>query len=125
VPAALADIKWFVDQIGNEGLYRMLADHEDKSAYCECVLGFSTGPGAEPELFVGRTHGTIVEPRGEGGFGWDSIFIPEETGLCFGAIPLAEKNRISHRARALHKFVRHCRENEASIVAAMGDYAAL
>lgn len=50
-------IKWFVDTIGNDGLYSLLAGHKDHSAYCQCILGFSTGPGAEPLLFVGRTAG--------------------------------------------------------------------
>eukprot|EP00965_Chrysotila_dentata_P093735 3098234-Pleurochrysis_carterae.AAC.1 len=36
----------FVESLGNEGLYRLLSDYEDKSAYCQCIVGFSTGPGA-------------------------------------------------------------------------------
>ena len=42
---------------------------EDKSASCECVLGFSAGPGAEPLLFRGKTEGRAVSPRGTGGAG--------------------------------------------------------
>ena len=46
-----------------------LTVQEDKSASCECVLGFSAGPGAEPLLFRGKTEGRAVSPRGTGGAG--------------------------------------------------------
>ena len=117
----LTDIKWFVDHVGNEGLYRMLADHEDKSAYCQCVLAFSAGPGAEPLLWVGKTHGTIVQPSGDAGFGWDACFVPDGKGMPFGAMQLAEKNEISHRARALAQFVEHVRQNETAVLSEMRD----
>ena len=59
-------IKFFMKACGNEGLHRMLAGFEDRSAYCQCVLGFSPGPGAEPRLWVGRTDGRdrAAERRG-------------------------------------------------------------
>ena len=66
-----------VQAVGNDGLYDMLRSAEDKSAFCQCTLAFSAGPGAEPLLFVGRTDGQIVEPLGKGGFGWDAIFVPD------------------------------------------------
>jgi inosine triphosphate pyrophosphatase len=111
-------IKWFVDRLGNDGLYSLLHGHEDKTAYCQCVLAFSPGPGAEPVLFVGKTHGRIVEPTGSarGGFGWDAIFIPDGMSEPFGAMGLDEKNRISHRARALSQFVQHCKANQVELV---------
>lgn len=104
-------IKWFVDTIGNDGLYSLLAGHKDHSAYCQCILGFSTGPGAEPLLFVGRTAGTIVSPEMGGGFGWDAIFVPEGHKLRFSAMELGEKNRISHRARALRRFIEYLQQH--------------
>ena len=104
-----------VDKLGNEGLYKLLDGHENKQGYCECVLAFSAGPGAEPILWTGRCNGTIVSPRGTGGFGWDSIFIPEGEQGPFGEMPLEEKNEISHRARALEQFVEHFRSNEEAI----------
>jgi len=112
-------IKWFVEQLGNDGLYALLDTHENKSAYCQCSLAFSTGPGAEPLLFVGRTRGTIVPPRGSGGFGWDAIFVPEGKLIPFGAMHLDEKNQISHRARALAQFVEYCRVHQQEIIDAM------
>ena len=58
--------RWFVESLGNDGLYALLNGQEDHSAYCQCVLGFSTGPGDEPKLFTGRTDGRIVPPQGSG-----------------------------------------------------------
>lgn len=92
-------IKWFVDAIGNDGLHRLLDGYEDKTAYARCILGFKKGPSAEVVLFTGKAHGVIVEPKGEGGFGWDACFVPDGHTMPFGAMPVEEKNMISHRAR--------------------------
>ena len=55
----------------------------------------------------GVVEGTIAEqPRGEGGFGYDSVFVPDEgDGRSFAEMAPAEKNRISHRGRALRALV--------------------
>ncbi len=57
----------------------------------------------EPVVARGRVDGTITtEPRGTGGFGYDSIFVPDEgDGRTFAQLTLAEKGAISHRGRAL------------------------
>ncbi|MFB6143373.1 MAG: non-canonical purine NTP pyrophosphatase [Halorientalis sp.] len=54
------------------------------------------------KLFEGYVPGTIVEPRGEGGFGYDPIF--EHDGQTFAEMSPAEKNAVSHRGRALERF---------------------
>jgi len=108
-------IKWFVAAVGNDGLCNLLTGHDDKSAYCQCTLAFSPGPGAEPLVFIGRTDGLIVSPMGKGGFGWDAIFVPDGSEIPFGAMTLDAKNEISHRARALEQFVAHCKRHEAEI----------
>ena len=62
-------------------------------------------------LFTGIVDGEIAtEPRGEQGFGYDPIFIPEQTGLTFAQMGEEGKNQISHRARAggkLLDFLQH------------------
>jgi XTP/dITP diphosphohydrolase len=59
--------------------------------------------GAVPvKLFEGVVPGTIVAPRGEGGFGYDPIF--EYDGTTFAEMDTDEKNAVSHRGRALAKF---------------------
>ncbi len=53
-------------------------------------------------LFEGVVHGEILRERcGAEGFGYDPVFAPEGRGLAFAEMPLAEKNRISHRGRAV------------------------
>jgi len=61
--------------------------------------------GAE-HLFEGEVKGSIIEEkRGDEGFGYDPIFIPDGYTKTFAELPLAEKNTISHRARAVKKLV--------------------
>ena len=55
-----------------------------------------------PHLFEGISRGTITnEMRGQGGFGYDPIFIPEENSRTFGEMTTMEKNAFSHRGKAL------------------------
>ena len=55
-------------------------------------------------LFEGIVNGTIItEKKGTGGFGYDPVFIPEGSSRTFGEMNLAEKNTLSHRARAFEK----------------------
>jgi len=58
--------------------------------------------GLPVKLFYGSVRGRIVEPRGDGGFGYDPIF--EHDGRTLAEMSPAEKNAISHRGRALAKF---------------------
>ena len=56
----------------------------------------------EEHLFDGRVEGSIAtEKRGTEGFGYDPVFIPEDSGKTFAELGVEAKNRISHRARAV------------------------
>lgn len=58
----------------------------------------------EEHIFEGRVDGEVAEsPSGEGGFGYDPVFIADETGLSFAVMSAEEKNAISHRGRAMRK----------------------
>ena len=58
--------------------------------------------------FEGRIDGTILkEPYGEGGFGYDPIFMPDRFAVSFAEMPLEVKNSISHRGRAVAKLVEY------------------
>lgn len=60
-------------------------------------------PDGHLELFEGVCEGRVSgSPRGKGGFGYDPIFEPAGEGRSMAEIPLREKNRISHRGKALH-----------------------
>ncbi|MBR4151315.1 MAG: RdgB/HAM1 family non-canonical purine NTP pyrophosphatase [Firmicutes bacterium] len=61
-------------------------------------------PDGEKTVARGECPGTIIfEERGDGGFGYDSLFVPEGGELTFAQISPEEKNAVSHRARALAK----------------------
>lgn len=95
-------IKWFLDKLGNEGLNDMLVGFADKTGYAQCI--FTVVEGDRPEdvkFYVGRCSGTIVRPRGPGGFGWDPIFLPDGSELTFAEMSADAKNEISHRSKAL------------------------
>ncbi|XP_060565350.1 inosine triphosphate pyrophosphatase-like [Ruditapes philippinarum] len=106
-------IKWFLSKIGPEGLHKMLAGFEDKTAEAVCVFAYCSGePGSKPELFIGRTPGSIVEPRGPRDFGWDPCFQPEGYDQTYAEMPKVEKNKISHRGRAMELFKKHFSEEK-------------
>lgn len=70
---------------------------------CTLVLAW---PDGEDAVFEGRVEGQIVWPmRGGQGHGYDPIFLPDGYDQTFGEMDRWEKNRISHRARALEKLV--------------------
>ena len=70
-----------------------------------CVLAMAW-PGGEAHCFEGRIEGDLTfPPRGERGFGFDPIFIPDGYAITFGEMDPAEKAAISHRAVAFAKLV--------------------
>ncbi len=69
-----------------------------------CALCLS-GPDGQRHDFEGRIEGTLqFPPRGLRGFGYDPIFVPEGHNQTFAEIDPAQKNAMSHRARAFQKF---------------------
>ena len=62
-------IKWFLDAIGQDGLYKLLHGFEDKTGYALCTFGVCLGPGMDVQIFQGRTDGRIVAARGPNNFG--------------------------------------------------------
>ncbi|MBP5319251.1 MAG: RdgB/HAM1 family non-canonical purine NTP pyrophosphatase [Paludibacteraceae bacterium] len=76
----------------------------ERSARFRTVIAYIDHEGAE-HLFEGRVEGAILEaPVGGQGFGYDPIFQPEGYTQSFAQLSLAEKNTISHRARAMRAF---------------------
>lgn len=96
--------KWItMGALGQEGLARMVDGFSDRTAEAVSVLAVARpGDRAEDVVVVeGRVKGSIApHPRGENGFGWDVLFIPEGETRTFAEMSGSEKNRISHRARA-------------------------
>lgn len=98
-------IKWFLDRLGVEGIAEMV-ERMGRGAEAEarCIVGFLAEGGVEPVFFEEGMKGSIVTPRGDGGFGWDRLFQPEGTDRTLGELTVDEKNAISSRARAFSKF---------------------
>jgi XTP/dITP diphosphohydrolase len=72
-----------------------------RSARFRCAIALAR-EGKLLGTFEGIVAGTIVDsPRGRGGFGYDPVFMPTEFGKTFGQLSPTEKDRVSHRARAL------------------------
>ena len=90
-----------------ERVHRELGN-KDRSARFVAVLALAW-PGGGAELFRGEVEGSLTwPPRGDRGFGYDPMFIPQGATLTFGEIDPEEKHRISHRARAFGKLVEQC-----------------
>lgn len=82
-----------------------LLKKEDRRAKFRTVIAFIDGN--KEELFQGEVVGSIsLEMIGEKGFGYDPIFIPENSNRTFAEMDKSEKATQSHRVRALEKFVR-------------------
>ena len=88
------------DTIGNAGILKLMEGMENRGAHFETAIAFAREDGIR--IFRGVLPGTIVAPRGADGFGYDPIFAYE--GRTLAEMPLVEKSRISHRARALEAF---------------------
>jgi len=94
--------KSFDDNI--EKLLREMMDLSERSARFRTVIALIID-GSE-YLFEGTVEGEIIrERRGSGGFGYDPVFLASGYDLTFAEIPLSEKNRISHRAKAMRKLI--------------------
>ncbi|XP_073499236.1 inosine triphosphate pyrophosphatase [Phyllobates terribilis] len=107
-------IKWFLEKLKPEGLHRMLAGFEDKSAFALCTFAYSTGNPEDPVLlFRGKTLGQIVSPRGPRDFGWDPCFQPDGYEQTYAELPKEVKNSLSHRYRALKEMSDYFIQNGA------------
>ena len=81
---------------------------EPRTAHFNATLCLAW-PDGHDELFEGRVQGRIVWPmRGENGFGFDPVFLPDGKTQTFGEMDPAEKHAMSHRAVAFAKLVEGC-----------------
>ncbi len=89
-----------------------LAGKDNRRAAFRTVVALIEG-GRE-QLFEGRVDGEIAPgERGTEGFGYDPVFMPEDTGRTFAELGVAAKNAISHRARAVAALCRYLKQKEA------------
>jgi XTP/dITP diphosphohydrolase len=103
------------DQENLDKLLRDVAPGADPRLAYVCVLAYLPDPGADPLFFEGRCTGTIThDPRGDGGFGYDPAFVPDDRddGLTMAELDPADKHAISHRGRAARAFAHGLRALE-------------
>ena len=85
-----------------------LAGKADRSAHFVCALSLAW-PDGHVETVEGRCDGTLVwPPRGDRGFGYDPIFVPNGFDITFGEMDPAAKHAMSHRADAFRQLVERC-----------------
>lgn len=91
-------------------LMEKMRDQGDRSARFRTVMAFTDETGTH--LFDGICEGVITTAeRGSGGFGYDALFEPVRLAKTFAELDAGTKNRISHRGKALRKFVRFLRSH--------------
>lgn len=97
------------DERNLQKLLTELKGKEDKTAYYKAVICLIWEDRVY--YFEGECHGHIIEqPRGEGGFGYDPIFVPQGHEQTFAELDPALKNEISHRGKVVRKMVAFIKE---------------
>jgi XTP/dITP diphosphohydrolase len=92
-----------IERIANE-----MATKEDFSAYFVCALSLVWPDGYDVTV-EGIAYGHLTfPPRGEGGFGYDSLFIPKDHAISYAEMMPEQKQRLSHRAVALRQLIQKC-----------------
>ena len=99
------------DARNNAKLIAALQGLADRRAHYVCVLALLRHErDPEPIVADGDWHGTIVDaPSGTGGFGYDPHFLDTTTGLTAAQLPLATKNELSHRGKAMRVLIARLR----------------
>jgi len=112
LPGAM--IVWFLDSVGPQGILDMIKGQENRKASVSTCIGYADQSGVW--TFTGIVEGIIPkELRGEGGFGYDSIFIPDRHNKTYAEMSAEEKNEISMRKIALEKFREFLKKGEKGI----------
>ncbi|MGH7158194.1 MAG: non-canonical purine NTP pyrophosphatase [Candidatus Saccharimonadales bacterium] len=100
-------IKWFLEELGNEGLCKVADTLPHRSAVARVTYAYCSGDSVH--FFEGSTEGNIAaKPRGAHGMGWDPVFIPNGSDKTFAEMSDHDKKRFSPRAKAhkhLHDFL--------------------
>jgi len=94
--------------IGNAGLLRLMENIKTRKAFFKSVVAYYSADCNSPLCFEGESLGEIINEErrsvNEHGFGFDPIFKPANSNKTFAEMSITEKNKYSHRAKALHKF---------------------
>lgn len=91
-------IKYYEKKLGQGALWHLAEHADDKSVTIRCTMGYFDGHTNTIE--EGVVNGTVVPPRGENGFGFDFVFVPDGQTRTTAEMTPEEKNEISWRALA-------------------------
>lgn len=107
----------FISCVCCVGLYNILAAYDNKNATAKCTLAYIPAPHADPILFTGVCHGHIVAPQPKMyGFGWDTIFVPNEHTIPFSQMNMETKNLVSHRGHAVRQWADWLGQNQNALL---------
>jgi XTP/dITP diphosphohydrolase len=91
-------------------LLKNLNNNSERNAYFKTVITLQTD--TEQATFSGECHGKILlEPIGENGFGYDAVFQPDGSEISFAQMSMEEKNKFSHRKKAMAKLLDYLAKN--------------
>jgi len=102
--------------IGNKNIIRLIDDFENSKAHFSAIIALYFEPEDQDLFFKGMIEGRISSKiRGTEGFGYDPVFIPKEMPRkTFGELSIDQKNKISHRGRALEKLMSFLKKHSSS-----------
>ncbi len=104
-------IKFFLHELGTEGICKLVNNYPDKSATASVNFGYYDGK--EVKIFSGVMKGIIApKPKGDRGFGWDPTFIPDGYDKTRGEMTEDEYTLTSPRRQAVEKLGRYLKELE-------------
>lgn len=102
------------EKIGNTGILRLMEEMVDRRAMFVSVIGYYDGKNFH--YFEGTLEGKISDSiRGNNGFGYDPIFIPDGDRRTLAEMEMGEKNTMSHRRKALNRFLEFLKNSMESI----------
>jgi non-canonical purine NTP pyrophosphatase (RdgB/HAM1 family) len=99
-------VKWFIQAVGCEGLYKFAQSFGVQKCTAKAIIGYAKDAD-NIRYFEGTVAGQVVEPRGDGGFGFDPIFMPDGHNKTLAEMSREEKNQISARQAAFRQLKAH------------------
>ena len=111
------------DERNNDRLLELLARSESRTAHYYCVLVLMRhAQDPQPLIAEGEWRGEILrERRGTGGFGYDPLFLDPLLGKSGAELPMDEKNRVSHRGKALALLVQKLKDRDEALSSQAAD----
>jgi non-canonical purine NTP pyrophosphatase (RdgB/HAM1 family) len=90
-----------LESLENKGLFELVSKYKDRTATVKTIIGYTNS--GKIMFFEGVVDGMIVSPKGENGFGFDKIFLPNNNKKTFAEMELEEKTKLSPRKIAAEK----------------------